>query len=199
MAHKFDAKKAEILDSADRRKFLNPDIILKKAGLSRDTIFADLGCGSGYFAIPASLIVRKVYAIDVQKEMLDIVREKIRMGKLTNIETLLSNESSFLLPDNSVDVLFMANVFHELDDKSGILKEAKRILSGRGRMIIIDWKKMEMEMGPPVEERLSEDEAVSICEEKGVSGYWNDCMQEHIIICWYLSGLNMSKGVDEKP
>ncbi|MDO8725220.1 MAG: class I SAM-dependent methyltransferase [Candidatus Methanoperedens sp.] len=165
MAHKFDAKKAEILDSADRRRFLNPDSILKKAGLSRDTIFADLGCGSGYFAIPSSLIVKKVYAIDVQEGMLDIVREKIRVKKLTNIETFLSKESSILLPDNSVDVLFMANVFHELDDRGGILKEAKRILSGRGRMIIIDWKKMEMEMGPPIEERISEDEVISICED----------------------------------
>ena len=167
MAHKFDAKKAEILDGAERRKFLNPDSILKKAGLSRDTIFADLGCGSGYFTIPASLIVKKVYAIDVQEEMLDIVRKKIRVEKLTNIEILLSNESSIPLPDNSVDVLFMANVFHELDDRGGILKEVKRILSVRGRMIIIDWKKIEMEMGPPIEERLSEDEVVSICEEGG--------------------------------
>ena len=167
MAQKFDAKKAEILDSADRRKLLNPDSILGKAGLSRDTVFADLGCGSGYFAIPASLIVKKVFAIDVQEEMLDIIREKIRMGKLTNIETLLSKESSIPLPDNSVDVLFMANVFHELDDRGAILKEAKRIISGRGRLIIIDWKKMEMEMGPPIEERLSEDEVVSICEDGG--------------------------------
>jgi ubiquinone/menaquinone biosynthesis C-methylase UbiE len=167
MAQKFDAKKAEILDSADRRKLLNPDSILGKAGLSRDTVFADLGCGSGYFAIPASLIVKKVFAIDVQEEMLDIIREKIRIGKLTNIETLLSKESSIPLPDNSVDVLFMANVFHELDDRGAILKEAKRIISGRGRLIIIDWKKMEMEMGPPIEERLSEDEVVSICEDGG--------------------------------
>jgi ubiquinone/menaquinone biosynthesis C-methylase UbiE len=167
MAQKFDAKKAEILGSADRRKLLNPDSILGKAGLSRDTVFADLGCGSGYFAIPASLIVKKVFAIDVQEEMLDIIREKIRMGKLTNIETLLSKESSIPLPDNSVDVLFMANVFHELDDRGAILKEAKRIISGRGRLIIIDWKKMEMEMGPPIEERLSEDEVVSICEDGG--------------------------------
>ena len=167
MAHKFDAKKAEILDSADRRKFLNPDSILRKARLDSDTVFADLGCGSGYFAIPASLIVKKVYAIDVQEEMLDIVREKIRVKKLTKIEIFLSKESSIPLPDNSIDVLFMANVFHELADRGAILKEAKRILSGRGRMIIIDWKKMEMEMGPPIEERLSGDEVVSICEDGG--------------------------------
>ncbi len=167
MAHKFDAKKAEILDSIDRRKFLNPDSIMKKAGLDSDTMFADLGCGSGYFTLPASLIVKKVYAIDVQQEMLDIVREKIRKEKLVNIETLLSKESSIPLPDNSIDVLFIANVFHELDDRGAILNEAKRILSGPGRIIIIDWKKMEMGFGPPVGERLSDDEVISICESRG--------------------------------
>lgn len=167
MAHKFDAKKAGILDSADRRKFLNPESILGKAGLDTDTVFADLGCGSGYFSIPASLIVKKVYAIDVQEEMLDIVREKIGVGKLTNIEIILSKESSIPLPDDSIDVLFMANVFHELEERGAILREAKRILSGSGRLIIIDWNKMEMEMGPPVKERLSEDEVISICEDGG--------------------------------
>ena len=104
MAHKFDVTKAKILDSIDRRKFLNPDSILKKAGLDSDTVFADLGCGSGYFTIPASLIVKKVYAIDVQQEMLDIIGEKIRMEKLKNIEPILSEESSIPLPDKSVDV-----------------------------------------------------------------------------------------------
>ena len=144
MAHKFDAKKAGILDSIDRRKFLNPDSILKKAGLDIDTVLADLGCGSGYFTIPASLMVKKVYAIDMQQEMLGIVREKIKKGKLANIETLLSKESSIPLPDKSVDVLFMANVFHELDDRGGILKEAKRILSvvsicEDGGFRIVEW------------------------------------------------------------
>jgi ubiquinone/menaquinone biosynthesis C-methylase UbiE len=167
MAHKFDARKVEILDSIDRGKFLNPESILKKAELDSDTVFADLGCGSGYFTIPASLIVKKVYAIDVQQEMLDIIGERIRKGRLNNIETILSREVSIPLPDKSVDVLFMANVFHELDDRGGILREAKRILSGNGRLIIIDWKKMEMEFGPPVGERLSAEEVVSICEGAG--------------------------------
>jgi ubiquinone/menaquinone biosynthesis C-methylase UbiE len=167
MAHKFDAKKAEILDSADRQEFLNPDSILEKAGLDNDIVLADLGCGSGYFAIPASVIVKKVYAIDVQHAMLDILREKIRAMGLSNIETIGSKETSIPLPDRSADVLFMANVFHELDDRDAILSEAKRILRGREKLIIIDWKKMEMEFGPPVEERLTAEEVISICAKAG--------------------------------
>ncbi len=61
----------------------------------------------------------------------------------------------------------MANVFHELEDKSSILKEGKRILSSGGRLIIVDWKKMDMDIGPPIEERFTPREVISICKKKG--------------------------------
>lgn len=165
MAHKFDVKKAEILDNQDRKQFLNPDSILDRIGLEREMVLADLGCGTGFFTIPASLRVKKVYALDVQREMLDILQDKIKKQKLANIETILSEESSIPLPDSSVDVLLMANVFHELEDRSAILEEGKRILSSRGKLAIVDWKKIEMDFGPPVEERLAEEEVISICED----------------------------------
>ncbi|SNQ62560.1 class I SAM-dependent methyltransferase [Candidatus Methanoperedens nitratireducens] len=167
MAHKFDVKRAEILDSPDRIQFLNPDSILDRIGLDREMILADLGCGTGFFTIPASLRVKKVYALDVQQEMLDILQDKIKKQKIANIETILSEESSIPLPDGSVDVLLMANVFHELEDRSAILKEGKRILSSRGKLAIVDWKKIEMDFGPPVEERLAEEEVISVCKDSG--------------------------------
>jgi len=167
LAHKFDPKNAEILESRDRKNFLDPDYILGKIGLDRETVLADLGCGTGFFSIPASMLVKKVYALDVQQDMLDILDDKIQKKRLTNINTLLSEESSIPLPDNSVDVLFMANVFHELEDRSSLLKEAYRILSTRGRLVIIDWNKMEMDFGPPLDERLTPHEVISFCKKEG--------------------------------
>ncbi len=167
MAHKFDVRNAELLDSPDRLQILNPDTILDKLGLNRETVFADLGCGTGYFSLPAALRVRKVYALDVQEEMLEILRNKIKKEKIKNIDVILSRESSIPLPDNSIDILFMANVFHELQDKKSILAEAKRILSSGGKLTIIDWKKMEMDFGPPLGERLTEAEVVSACKNNG--------------------------------
>ncbi len=167
MPHKFDVNNAEILDNPERIEFLNPDIVLGKIGLGKEMVLADLGCGTGYFAIPASRRVKKVFAIDVQKGMLDIVSRKIKKEKIKNIEAILSEETSIPLPDNSVDVLLMANVFHELENRRSILKEGKRILSGNGILVIVDWKKMEMDFGPPVEERLTADEVISICKDNG--------------------------------
>ncbi len=165
MTHKFDVKRADILDEPERKRFLNPESILSAMGLNREIVIADLGCGTGYFALPAALRVKKVYALDVQQEMLDILHEKIRKEKIANIDVVLSGESSIPLQDHSVDILFMANVFHELEHKKSVLEEVKRILSNGGRLIIIDWKKMEMDFGPPLEERLTDDEVISICKD----------------------------------
>ncbi len=146
MVHKFDAKKAGILDDPERVKILDPASILEKLELSGKTVLADLGCGTGFFSIPAARRVKKVFALDIQQEMLDFLRKKIKKEKITNIEVILSGESSIPISDKSVDILLMANVFHELEDKFSLLKEVKRVLKMNGRLMIIDWKKMEMDL-----------------------------------------------------
>jgi len=163
MVHKFDAKKSGILDDPERVKILDPDRTLDKLELTGKTVLADLGCGTGFFSIPAARRVKKVFALDIQEEMLDILREKIKKEKITNIEVILSGESSIPLSDKSVDILLMANVFHELEDRFTLLKEVNRVLKMNGRLIIIDWKKMEMDFGPPLQERLDEKEVIDTC------------------------------------
>jgi ubiquinone/menaquinone biosynthesis C-methylase UbiE len=167
MVHKFDVKKAGILDDPERVKILNPAIILEKLGLTKEMIIADLGCGTGFFSIPVARRVKKVFALDIQEEMLDILREKIKKEKITNIEVILSGESYIPLSDKSVDILLMANVFHELEDKLSLLKEVKRVLKINGRLMIIDWKKIEMDFGPPFQERLYEKEVIDTCYGNG--------------------------------
>lgn len=171
MAHKFDVRNAGILDSPERIRFLNPENNLDEIELNREMVLADLGCGTGYFAIPASFRVKKVIALDIQQEMLEILRDKIKKDKISNIEPVLSHESSIPLPDNSIDVLFMANVFHEIEDRDSILNEGKRILKSNGKLIIIDWKKVEMDFGPPIEERLNEREVILICKSNDFELY----------------------------
>lgn len=167
MAHRFDIRKAQLLDSPDRRRFLDPSHILGMLGLEKDMVFVDLGCGTGYFSIPASGMVRKVYAVDVQQEMLDILNTRIKKENAGNIESVLSDGKSVPLEDGSADILFMANVFHELDDKYCMLAEVKRVITEYGKLVIIDWNKVEMDMGPPVSERLSPEEVINICRKNG--------------------------------
>ncbi len=167
MPHKFDAAKAHVLDRPERMQFLDPETIFDMIGLEKEMVFADLGCGTGFFSMPASSRVKEVVALDVQEDMLEILRNKIKKEGIKNIRTILSEESSIPLPAGSVDVLFMANVFHELENKSSILREGKRVLAAGGKLVIIDWKKIEMDFGPPLEERLDEQEVISVCGKSG--------------------------------
>ncbi|MDF1557159.1 MAG: methyltransferase domain-containing protein [ANME-2 cluster archaeon] len=156
MSHKFDAKNVAVLDDPGRKEFLDPEFILDMLNLNENTVFVDFGAGTGYFALPAAIHVKEVYALDILDEMVEVIQSKARSLNITNIKPVLSGESSFPVPDGAADVVFMANVFHELDDHPLVLKEVIRILQSDGILVVVDWKKEETPVGPPVEHRFSE-------------------------------------------
>lgn len=157
----FDPKDKDKLDNPERRKILPPEDILIKSGLKEGHLIADIGCGIGYFSIPASKIVGskgKVFACDISSEMLDELRNRIVANGITNIELIQNKSTSLPLEDNFVDFVLISNVLHEVENKSKFLAELRRILKYGGRLILIDWLDKETEDGPPLSERLSSTE-----------------------------------------
>jgi ubiquinone/menaquinone biosynthesis C-methylase UbiE len=168
MPHKFDAAWASILEDEERKEFLPPVEILKRLGVREGITFADIGCGTGYFTIPAAELVGRgrVFAIDVQAEMLELLKKKIKDRE--NITIVKSSEDTIPLPSESVDITFMGDVLHELEGE-GTLREAYRILRRGGVLGVVDWKKEKMEIGPPFEDRLSIQEAKAKIKGVGFS------------------------------
>ncbi len=159
MAHKFDVNNMNRLDSTERRKMLPPEETLINAGLAKNDIFIDIGCGIGYFSIPASKIVGpkgKVFALDTSNEMLEELNKRINENKITNIVKIHSAPYNFHLDQGTGTFALMSNVLHEVDDKLLFLKETNKILKTEGKLCIIEWQKKETEKGPPVKDRLSE-------------------------------------------
>ncbi len=102
--------------------------------------FLDYGCGTGFFTIPAARIVGmrgKVYALDCFPHPLKIVKEKARKEGLTNIETILSDNKTGL-PDESIDTVWMCDVFHEVKQRRAVLEELHRVLRREGVLAIYD-------------------------------------------------------------
>lgn len=131
----------------------------------------DVGCGTGFFTIPMAKIVGdkgKVFAIDVQEKMVAILNEKIQKLKIKNVETLVSTEENVPLPNESVDLAFMASVLHELDSYATV-KGICRFLKPQGVLAVLEWKKEEKpsEFGPPIWERLTPDQTREIVEKMG--------------------------------
>ena len=165
--HVFDPKHIAVLESKDRKTWQNPEEIMKMLELKPSYVVADLGCGSGYFTVPISRKVKKVYAIDIQKEMLDFLEKKIQRQKLINIKLMLSGKYEIPLENTSVDLLITVNTLHEFPDKKKTVKEIRRVLKPEGHAVIIDFKKEDTTVGPPIAIRVSQNQAKQLFKERG--------------------------------
>ena len=164
-------KFARMLDSEERRQWQDPVRIIKEIGVSEGMVIADLACGPGFFTMPmASAVGRKgkIFAVDYNPLMLQYLRAKKEKRSLAEIiEIVEADASDTKIASKSVDLVLVADAFHDLSDKVGVLKEVKRIAKPNSMMVDIDWHKVATEHGPPVEARVSESDARRVLAENG--------------------------------
>lgn len=157
MAHKFKVINKSKLDSPRRREVLPAKKILNAVGIKELDLVADIGCGIGFFTFPLSEAVGDegiVYALDIEKEMLDDVEAGMLERSIKNIRPVITQKYSLILEDESVGVAFLCTVMHEVKMREKFLKEANRILFSDGRIVIIEWIKKDSDFGPPADHRL---------------------------------------------
>jgi ubiquinone/menaquinone biosynthesis C-methylase UbiE len=126
--------------------FLEPEKIIENLPLREDLTAADFGSGAGGFTIPLAKKLKKgfVYALDIQEEPLSALKGNAKLFGLNNIKTIkcdLEEPEGSTLPDNSLDLVLIANLLFQIDDPERVVKEAKRVVKPEGEIIIIDWKK----------------------------------------------------------
>jgi ubiquinone/menaquinone biosynthesis C-methylase UbiE len=170
MAHKFDPKQVHKLDDPERQKDLPPVETLRRLGVSEGMTLIDLGCGSGYFALPAAELVGpegRVYALDIHPELVELCQNRAAESGAANLTALLAEEVTIPLPDCEADAVLVVNVLHEFEDLPASLAEMARVLRPQGRLLVIDWRKEEMEAGPPLHARFSEQEAEEVLARAG--------------------------------
>lgn len=168
MAHKFNPESRHKLDNPQRRNLLPPEETLCRLGLKAGDSMADIGCGTGYFTVPAARIVGsqgKVYGLDIMAEMIEETKRKIEENHLTNIELLQVREDDFMLADQTVQYAFACLVAHEAEDLLLFFREAARILQPTGRIVIIEWTKQRSMMGPPPEHRLDSKDVADLLRQ----------------------------------
>jgi ubiquinone/menaquinone biosynthesis C-methylase UbiE len=156
----FKPSRAHKLEDPTRRTWMPIADVLNSLDLKPGMRAADIGAGTGYFAIPLAQQVGpdgKVFAVDLQPEMLDLLRAKLDQADgPRNVELRQGEAGSTTLNTASVDLVFLANVWHELDDPAAALKEAYRILRAGGQLAILDWRPdMPSPPGPPQDHRVS--------------------------------------------
>jgi len=119
--------------------FVNPYKLLNSAGLKPGQKVLEIGCGPGFFTIPAAKMVGEkgsVYALDINPVAIKTMRRKIKEKGLKNVKVILADASETGLPEESVDVAFLFGVIHALDDVDAVMQETHRVLKVKGVLSI---------------------------------------------------------------
>jgi FkbM family methyltransferase len=153
--------------------FVRPEETIKMFDLEPGMVVADFGCGSGHYTIAAAKRVGekgRVYALDIQKDLLQAMKSTVELNNLKNIEIIwadLDLSQGSRLADNSVDFVIISNILFQAENRQQITKEALRILKDGGGVAVIEWDREGGKTGPLLEKRVAKEEARNIFLEQG--------------------------------
>ncbi len=157
-------------DDVERRKWQDPEAILEEIGLRKGDTFLDLGCGEGFFALPAARMTGKegtVYGIDVSKRALSVLKQEAETGGLRNVRASPGKAEETVLCVHCADIAFIGIALHDFEDPLRVLRNARKMTKPSGKLVNLDWKKEDMEIGPPVHIRFSAAKAMDLIEKAG--------------------------------
>lgn len=161
---------SDILTTAE---FAKPDQIIRKLDLKSGDHVADFGAGHGYFTMPMARAVGgdgKVYAIDIQKSVLDVIRARAKLEHLLNIETIwgdLEVPQGSKLKGRFMDLVVVSNLLFQAENKGAVFGEAHRVLREGGRFAIIEWEPVSLSLGPSSPARVKKETVRTLALEAG--------------------------------
>jgi SAM-dependent methyltransferase len=168
-AHKrFPERLAFTLNNRVRRSLEPPDRLISNLGLRANDVVVDFGCGSGFYTIPMAKIVARTIAMDISPRMLARTDSNARKNGVT-VELLTTDGTEIKLEDESVDLIFLNHVFHEVVDRQKVLSEFLRILIRSGRLTVVERIRgglLSGKFGPPI---IDQTEVVRDLERAGFS------------------------------
>ena len=134
---------ADWLDRTDRETTEQPEHVLDVLGVKPGMTVADVGAGSGYFTVRIAKRIAPnghVLATDLQPEMLDLLRAKVKEATLTNVVPVLATESDAKLPRGELDLVLMVDVYHELPKPAQTLAQVRAALRPEGRIALVEYR-----------------------------------------------------------
>ena len=168
--HSFgDADKwAKVFDDPERDAWQKPHAVIEALALKPDAVVADLGAGTGYFAMRLAHMVSKgrVYGVDLEPKMVKYLAERAKKEGLKNLSAVQGTPSDAKLPAK-VDLVLLVDVYHHIDAREAYFGKLAAALKPGGRVAIIDFN-ASSKVGPPVRERMT---AEQVQAEMGKAAY----------------------------
>ena len=131
------------LDRREREEEEDPDLAMRLIRVQRGSTVADLGAGSGYFTVRLARAVGntgKVYAVDIQQGMLDLLQKAVARERLSNVVPVLGGVNDPRLPAGTLDLVLMVDVYHEFSQPQVMLQRIKEALKPGGRLVLLEYR-----------------------------------------------------------
>ena len=170
--HRFDDPQdwMEHFESPERTAWQKPDAVVASLALAADAKVADIGAGTGYFAVRFAAVAREglVYAVDIEPKMVEWLDQRARDEGHANLRAVKGEAADPKLPE-AVDLAFMCNVFHHLAEPSAYFASVAAKLRPGGRVVIVDFRKDNPEdaPGPPAAMRMAPEQIEAAMREAG--------------------------------
>jgi len=158
------------LDRPEREEEEQPDKALEAIGIRRGMVVADVGAGSGFMSFKMAKLVGppgKVYANDIQPEMLEILRSRAQRNKITNVETVLGTDRDPKLPAATLDLILLVDVYHEFSQPQAMLDRMREALKPNGRLVLLEYRKEDPTVPIRPEHKMSVAEVRAEVEPEG--------------------------------
>lgn len=150
-----DAEKwAHVFDDPERDAWQKPHQVIQALGLKPDAVVADLGAGTGYFSVRLARMLPKgkVYAVDLEPDMVKYLGERARREGLKNVTAVAAAPDDARLP-RKMDLVLLVDVYHHIDDRERYFSKLAGSLAPGGRLAVIDFK-LDSPRGPPKSSRV---------------------------------------------
>lgn len=161
---------ADWLDREERDIEEAPDKALDALDLREGSVVADIGAGSGYMTVRMAKRVGptgRVYAGDIQPQMIDLLKARLAREKVTNVTPVLGTFDDPKLPADTIDLMLLVDVYHEFSEPVKMLAGMRRALKSGGRLVLLEYRKEDPSVPIRFEHKMSVAEAKAEVEAAG--------------------------------
>jgi ubiquinone/menaquinone biosynthesis C-methylase UbiE len=157
-------------DDEERKKWQDPMTILTAIGLSKGDTFMDVGCGDGFFALPAARMVGpggRVFGIDINADAIDRLKHAAEAEGITHLYAIIGKAETTVACEHCAHVVFYGICLHDFQNPAQVLSCARAMVREDGVLVDLDWKAEPTPIGPPLSIRFPVEKARSLIEGAG--------------------------------
>jgi ubiquinone/menaquinone biosynthesis C-methylase UbiE len=158
-------------ESPERDTYQQPEKVLNYLGQLKGKKIMDIGAGSGYFAVKLAARGAEVIAADVNDDFQHFLKKRIEENKLTHITLRKVPYDSPNLADNEVDMILVVNTYHHIENRSEYFSKVKKGTKSGGELVIIDFFKTDLPVGPPIDHKVAIDEVIAELKQAGYTHF----------------------------